>query len=270
MSNPCELLFDCKPIDWGNFEVELSDMEKEKLLEEVYRMELFEFLNGQDLLDKSNFHFVNLNNNEYVDIVYHGYAMTESNRILFLKNNGDNFAVIIDLFGEMKALEIEKSRNSFSFCILNYPCCAGTTFHLEKYTYYYKKERLQLDQKIAYLEGTKFPERIAFNKIFETANELYRLRIQPLIDHYYPDLFFTYLNGKGNIIAEFVKGTEGRAVAEFKDDMGRVWWFVIISKDAKSRKTVFHRGDNNNELFEFAGWMSSRFLIEPEIMDEFE
>jgi hypothetical protein len=261
-SNPSQLLFDCQPFNWIDIEVELDEAEKAILLEQVFQIELFEMLKGHDIVKKSNFHFVNLNDNEHIDIIYYGFALTESNRTIFLENNGRNFNITIDLFGELKSFEKKPSENSFSFCILNYPCCAGYTFHLESYTYNTASEILRLDRKIAYIKGTKFPEIADFNKKFETVNEPYRLRAHPFIDNDFPDKFFTYYESEGNLIAEFMKGTQGRSIAEYMDDTGRVWWFVIISQNAKSENNVFHNGDNNRELYEFAGWMSSRFLKE--------
>jgi hypothetical protein len=261
-SNDWKVIIDSKFVDWKDIEVELSHTEKEKLLESFYELEMFKALKDHELVTKSNFHFVHLNEDKLVDIVYSGYARTESNRTIFLQNTGSSFKILIDLFGEIATLEKNLNNKSLKFYILNYPCCAGYTYHIESYSYYYQTNNLLLDTKVAFIEGTIFPEKKTIDKNFETVHELYRLRTSPVIDNKIPDKYSTPHEGVGNIVAEFDKGTKGKAIAESTDETGRVWWFVIISKQSKTESSIFHNGDNTEESYEFAGWMSSRYVKE--------
>ncbi len=257
-----KILLDNNLVDWTEVEVELSEEEKNKLLESVYEIDMFgEFKDNEYITDR-NFHFVHINEDDLVDIIYYGFAGSESNRTIFLENTGENFKIIIDLFGEILTLEKKLDTKTLFFHVTNYPCCAGYTYHVEKYSYNYNTNKLFLDRKIAWIRGTEFPENKTISKNFETEHELYRLRTKPIIDNKVPNKNSTPHDGVGNIVVEFAKGTKGIALAESTDETGRVWWFVIISKTAKTESSIFHNGDNNKESYEFAGWMSSRYVKE--------
>ena len=257
-----KVIFDSELVDWTEFEIKLTEDEKNKLLESVYEIEMFGEFKENELVTDRNFHFVHINEDELVDIIYYGFAGTESNRTIFLKNTGNSFKILIDLFGEIVTLEKDPNTKSLLFHVVNYPCCAGYTNHAEKYSYYYKTNKLLLDRKIAFIKGTEFPEKKTIKKNFETINELYRLRTNPVVNNNVNDKYSTPHEGVGNIIAEFEKGTKGTALAESVDETGRVWWFVIILKYSKTKSSVFHDGDNTEESYEFVGWMSSRYVKE--------
>ena len=259
-SNDWKVLIDSEFVGWNDIEVELTNAEKETLLDTLYELEMFKALKDHELVEKSNFHFVHLNEDKLVDIVYSGYAKTESNRTIFLQNTRNSFKILIDLFGEIATLEKDINKKSLKFYLLNYPCCAGYTYHLESYSYYYQTNKLLLDTKVAFIEGTVFPEKKTIIKNFETEHELYRLRASPVIDNKISDKYSTPHEGVGNIVAEFIKNTKGKAIAESIDETGRIWWFVIISKQSKTESSIFHDGDNTEEFYEFAGWMSSRYV----------
>ena len=259
--NDWKILLDTELINWKQFEVELSDNEKEELLKSVYKIEMFNEFKDYEIVKKSNFHFVHLNNDTLIDIIYYGFAGTESDRTIFLENSGEDFKISVDLFGEIVTLEKDLITKSFKFYIINYPCCAGYTYHVEKYSYYYETKRVILNNKVAFIEKTEFPKERTINKKFETINEYYRLRSKPIVNNTSRDKYADH-DGIGNIIAEFEKGTKGYAIAESVDDTGRIWWFVIISNLSTAKSSIFHSGDNNDSSYEFAGWMSSRFVKE--------
>jgi hypothetical protein len=62
--------------------------------------------------------------------------------------------------------------------------------------------------------------------------------------------------GIDNIIAEFKKGTKGKALGEKIDNTGRIWWFVEIDSAFKPSNSMFYDIDNTK----LKGWMSSKYL----------
>lgn len=259
--NDWKVLLDNEIIDWEQVEVKLSESEMDNLLKPVFENKMFKELIEHELIEKSNFHFVHINNDNLVDIIYYGFAGSESNRTIFLENVSGNFEIRFDLFGEIITMKKDLNTKSLSFHIINYPCCAGYTYHIEEYSYYYQTKRILLDKKVAFIDKTEFPKERTINKKFETINEYYRLRSAPIVNNTNRDRYADH-DGIGNIIAEFEKGTKGYAIAESVDDTGRIWWFVIVSNNSKTKSSIFHSGDNNDSSYEFAGWMSSRFVKE--------
>ncbi len=114
------------------------------------------------------------------------------------------------------------------------------------------------EKKVMEFGSLTVPDKIMAPVRFLVRNDKYRLRSSPEInDEYDTDRSSHYGEpAYGNIIAVFPRGSRGEAVAEHKDTAGRVWWFVLMDKDAKAITNHFYDDAGGYKT----GWMSSRYL----------
>jgi hypothetical protein len=68
-----------------------------------------------------------------------------------------------------------------------------------------------------------------------------------------PDMF------GNNIVAIFPKGAKGIALAEHKDETGKIWWFVIMGREPLP-KTKISNNSSNFPIRQLSGWMSNDYL----------
>ncbi len=248
---------------WSVWEYTLPDDVKLKIINEI-NDELITEINNSALNSIkgviSNFHVIDFNFDGYKDVIYHGFAGTESDRTVFFINNQGNFTKILDLFGEIVEMRRDEPYLPLSFKLIDYPCCENYTYSVETYvpTLDVKGNfRFKLSNKINYIRGTEFPLQFYDKPIlFNVVNEKYALRSSPVIDSTSSNDF---IDMEGNAIAEYTKGTIGIALADKEDNTGRIWWFVIVFNNTKPLNTIFHSGNNPGDYYSF-GWMSSRYL----------
>jgi hypothetical protein len=247
-----------KKIQWSKYPDQISKIEKSNLIDSILKSTTFKHLET-DYIKDSSFHFIDLNNDGKIDLIYSGYAGTESDRIIFYINNNGTYELKADYFGALQSLYFEKYGLS-KFLIDDYPCCAGYTHHYQTYRFYPSKNRFGNIDNTACDYNTQLPDQSTINQQFITLNDKYRLRTEPVIDD------TTYEEGErqfesiGNVIAEFPAGTKGVAIAENTDSTGRIWWFVIMDRDVVPSLSIFHSGNNSEYPYKVSGWMSSRYL----------
>ncbi|WP_417265687.1 hypothetical protein [Brumimicrobium sp.] len=247
-----------KEVKWSEYPDQISKIEKRKRVDSILTSTTFRHLETNYIND-SSFHFIDLNNDAKIDLIYSGYAGYESDRILFYINNNGVYELKAHYFGALQSLYFDKNGLN-SFLINDYPCCAGYTHHYETYRFYPSKNRFGHIDKIACNYFTHLPNQPKINLQFITTNDKYRLRSEPKIDNTIHEENDRQFESIGNVIAEFPAGTKGVAIAEHIDSTGRVWWFVIIERDASPSFSIFHSGNNNEYPYKVSGWMSSRYL----------
>ncbi|MEX2410250.1 MAG: hypothetical protein WD607_02570 [Candidatus Paceibacterota bacterium] len=261
----CQSFLKSQSIDWTKYEETYDD---EFRISEIAKIkdDLLFYLNESDMLEDNidNFHFIDFNGNCNIDIIYSGDAGTDKKRTLIfeLSNDGsyrktfDKFGRLIDIFSGTENLP------PYSLILMEEPCCGGFSTVYEIYHPIISNGKVELHVSIKYssILGTDIPaEFFSKPKMFEVINNLYYLRLDPILDNntVYEDLHIT-----GNIIAEYYKGSKGYAVAEREDNTNRIWWFVIMQNTNKTSKGIFDVGSNNENEAYYMGWMSSRYLIE--------
>lgn len=256
-------LFSSK-INWGNYEKDFSLEYKKEEIKKI-KDDLLEYLEGSEILEENllNFHFVDYDLNGIIDIVYSGNAGTETKRTLIFELGENNFySKTFDRFGELINISYENILTPYTLTLREDPCCGGNLVVYEKYCPVNQggKLELQASSKYCAIVGTDFPATFTIEPIlFEVKNELYYLRLTPIIDN---ESINESINIKGNIIAEYGLGAKGYAVSEKQDETGRVWWFVIMVNNNKPLKTMLDTGSNNENEYYSLGWMSSRYLQE--------
>lgn len=194
------------------------------------------------------------------DVILSSYcgAMEIRNFIWIRKSDSSEFAGFIE--GTPLKFYRNKESGPFSIVVSAGWCCAGYVGSISLYQLKEDQGRLlyQLDKKAMVFGGVTMPEKKIKPVRFKVAYDKYRLRRSPeIIDEL--DEYMSGLTNEtvyGNIIAEFAKGSSGEALAEYKDKTGRVWWFVLMDKDAKTTINHFYDDEGGYKT----GWMSSRYV----------
>ncbi|OFY08316.1 MAG: hypothetical protein A2W99_07000 [Bacteroidetes bacterium GWF2_33_16] len=213
-----------------------------------------------------SFHVIDIDRDGVKDIVYSGECGLEGGSTVIFRNNGESFDELLSVIGEIHQVSELNSNLPFSFTLRNYACCGGFTDVFEKYilvkengNYLYK---LQLRED--YVSETVFPETYFEKPIaFKTVREKYNLRFSPVIDDT-SEVARPY-EDYGNTVRTYPANSIGYAIAEKKDETGRIWWFVRMdNKTAIGLEYTRKVGDNSEEPTFSLGWMSNRFV---EIID---
>lgn len=247
-----------KVFSWEAWESKLANEDKKlriSKIEDVDFIELIEY--KRNFIDQniSNFHFVDFNSDGNLDIIYYGFAGSESNRTLLFRYSKEKYYKELDCYGEIIKMWKPSQVDPISFVILEYPCCDENTYHMETYVPILEDGELKyrFSAKSTFLENTQFPDSTdLFNIPFKIKNDRYVLRSSPKIDI-----------DADNIVAEYSSGATGYALSESVDDTGRVWWFVVMDNFQGPIRSKFEPGNNAPNIKpKYMGWMSSRFLEE--------
>lgn len=232
-------------IKWSDMEFKLSDNQKMVEISKIRDEILYYFEDNKNLSENlDNFRFIDFDNDGYIDILYTGYAGSESKSILLFRNYDNVYyspifkgsGILVDLvtfFGHLTGLKI-----------LEIPCCDEKIYKLKLFNVINTGRDIgfQLLYEYRFLKGTQFPEDFNVNISFITKNEEYFLRSKPVIDN-------------ANIIANYKSGSIGKALATKEDETGRVWYFAIMINNIEPHMSLIYE----KMSFSF-GWISSRYV----------
>lgn len=257
-------LLDCDNADETK-SVNLSELEKitkEEKLKLVDQLRpQFEYLATYDSWKEEtldDFHFIDLDNDRDLDLVFTGWSGGEPDCVKILINKNGDYKEVFKTF--QKITNVQFKNNILSSISIHDPgCCAAYIEFDEDYTFDVKRDKLTytLTNRTALLYPTEEPkDKFATPINFEVLNDKYFLRLTPKIDTVDQD--FAEDTQPDNVIAEFKKGTTGTAYAERTDDTGRVWWFVETDSRYKPARSLFY--DIDEKPTRLKGWMSSNYL----------
>jgi hypothetical protein len=235
----------------------INEAEKIKLIQTLKPQ--FEYLATYDTWvsdNLKNFYFVDLDDDQDRDVIFTGWSGAEPVcvRIFVTKNNIPK--KVFDAFQRIKRIEFTENRLSH-LTIEDPGCCAEYILFTADYKVSTAQDDLKFDmtKRMAIIHETELPKDFFSTPIrFEVQNDKYFMRNSAQIDTV--DQYYGGELGIDNIVAEFKKGTKGKALGEKIDATGRVWWFVEIDSNFKPSNTMFYDIDNT----QIRGWMSSRHL----------
>lgn len=194
------------------------------------------------------------------DYIFSSYCGSEEIRNFIWIRSGTSLLYAGFIEGTPKKFYRGEASSPSSIVIERGWCCAGYVGSINLYnlievngTFAYKPGK-----KVMEFSSVTVPDKNIPSIRFLVAKERYRLRSSPEINDTY-DPYMSGLYGEpayGNILAEISKGSQGEAIAKYKDKTGRVWWFVLLDKDAKTESNHFYDDENGYKT----GWMSSRYL----------
>lgn len=240
----------------------LEKITKEEKLKLIGQLQPhFDYLASHDTWKEEaldDFHFVDLDNDKDLDLIFTGWSGAEPVCVRILNNKDGNYKHVFEAY--QKITNLEFSDNKLSRISIHDPgCCAAYIEFDEDYSFNVNKDdfKYNLTNRTALLYPTEEPKDKFENPInFEVLNDKYYLRLTPKIDTV--DQAFAEDMQPDNVIGEFKKGTKGVAYAQRADDTGRVWWFVEIDPKDKPTKSLFY--DIDEKPTRVKGWMSSNYL----------
>lgn len=247
-------------------QLEIPDTSDNRLDFEKYSYHAIKYATSQKGIHENYIFYskYDLNNDGISDIIYSGLVGPPEAMTIVWLNDGENYKFTAIFQGYHESLIQQDSTLGTSLIIKSNYCCASivskitimkpilidNVFFYKKSAQYLQFYKLEIPKNIDVLKPIKFM----------TINDNYRLRYSPLTNTIKDTIgIFNEVINKpvyGNIIAEFEKGSIGNAVASYPDDTGRIWYFVIMSKDAKTTYSLF----KDNNYAHKCGWMSSRFV----------
>lgn len=211
---------------------------------------------------RRHLHFVDLNNDQLLDIIYSGPHSGEGDVIhIFMQHEG----TFEKVFEEMQSIfRVEWDGEKLSQIFVNdWGCCASPfltrkiyavrydTDNLPEFKEVFKSEELRVDIE---KPKTYMNQPIRFN----VDNPNYRLRLAPIIDDNTP---FNFYDTQGNTMLRLPKGAKGTAYAAKQDETGRVWWYVTIDPGTEISEVIVIF-DSTAHLI---GWLSSRYVTKFEV-----
>lgn len=251
-----------KDLDWSEFDIEISMDEKLEFLKQIKKFDNKNyFRNHYGYTDDENsFSFVDLNNDNKIDIIYYGYLSSELMVSIIFMNSDKGYYYLGEIIGTIKKIE----KTNFIFDVKTYIsiCCAGHQYSINNHTIDFTKKSGELyhKQRMIFTDYIDKPKTLLKKEIpFVVMNETYSLRFNPFINDSDIEVQVTaeaYL--KGNKLASYPKGSKGIAIADSVDNTGRVWWFVVMDPADIDDKNFFP--DNINIPTYYTGWMSNRYL----------
>ena len=249
--------------DLSSWEVSVSNSEKQKLIEPLSTLQLFEWPfynldNCEECLD--SFHVVDFDLDGQNDILYYGILGGESTYLVLMRKTNIGFEEILNVAGSINFVSDKANLTPLRLGITQYGCCMDMVNHFEVYNPVWNNGEFgyNLSLKYGFPYEIQFPKQTFDPVGFQTTNSEYKLRLSPIIDD-----GVSILDDKklpGNLIAIYPKGSEGIAIAESKDDTGRTWWFVLMKNNLEPLISIMHEGSNNSSKYYTMGWMSNRFV----------
>jgi hypothetical protein len=215
----------------------------------------------------SRLHFVDLNNDGAMDVIYEGESDDEGGIVMIFMHYGGVYEKVFEERQNVYKMDWENGKLSRIF-IDNIGCCADYVefekgFELTNNTINKPLFKQFYQTASAYIFGMKKPDSL-FDKHFrfEVMNDNYNLRYQPVID----DTSFepwnsddTFPKALGNTIAKLPEGAKGTALAKQTDKTGRVWWYVEMDEQYPLKQYVLYQNQNKFPT-KVKGWLSSRFV----------
>jgi len=175
-----------------------------------------EYVANIDTLDKF-LHFIDLNNDKRLDVIYAGTSGSAADYVAFLINDKKGYKVLYEDYTNLRELEIKNNR-LVGYSILDLGCCAEYRRLEIKYKVSVDLSRIQIYTR-ATTSYTEFPKTYFDKPIkFAITNDIYKLRSSPIVDDTSRVIYDTI----SNVTSTYIKGSIGYAWAETKDFSGRV------------------------------------------------
>ncbi len=206
---------------------------------------------------------VDLNNDALQDVVFEGPSGGEPNIICFFIQTKSGFEQV---FQDMQGIAKVTWKDGLLEQVItsDWGCCAAYHLIHSVYDVKYGNQNEPIFSKTFQSievggELTK-PKEYFSNPIqFTVNNEGYKLRLHPTIND---STEYHGLDITGNTFATLRAGTEGIALAERTDEIGRIWWYVAIDLDTNVQNCILRTADEFP--IKVIGWLSSRYVTKKE------
>jgi len=199
------------------------------------------------------------------DLVLSAHLGDEEKHLYLWQNVINKYRFIAATSGNVtKIIFNEDLNNPCTFIIVSDLCCASYVGTAKVFSPSLKDNRLTYSitdkYKFFVYESWEFPVDYKFitKQRFYIQDDSCRLRYTPKIMNDYHESLSSFegITVYGNIIAEFVKGSKGIAIAEKIDADKNVWWFAIMDIDCDTYYNRFYNEENSHKC----GWLNKKDL----------
>ena len=250
-----QLFSDKDVYDWKDCIVptrEYLSMEVPKL-----RKHFNEYVANIDSIEKF-LHFIDLNGDSNLDVIYSGTSGSASDFVKFLLKTKDDYTSLFEEYTNLRDIEF-KNGILVSYTGLDLGCCADYVIKETKYKISKDLQRTIIYRK-AMTTYTELPK-VLFDmpQRFTIEDNVQKMRSSPLADDSGVFIYDTI----GNVVSSYIKGSKGSTWSHVKDSTGQSWWFVemdpnyqqIDSKINSKYDTIPERN---------LGWMNLKHFDERE------
>ncbi len=237
--------------DWSKIEKQLSDSEIKELINRIKPQFEYYFqrnFHRDTFIEK--IHFVNLNGDDKIDLIFNGYSGGESDIIKFFIQKNSEFSKWFEIFQYPLDIKIKENRIT-EITTIDYGCCDSYMTTISKYKI---NEKEKLISETAFVNWTDMIGTYIKPIRFEIINKKYYLRDSPFIDNNKEHPRF---DNKGNIIGELTKGQKGIAFKQEKDSIGTIWWLIETEPLDSLQHSYFY---DNKIKTSYIGWISSNYV----------
>jgi hypothetical protein len=241
-----------KEFDWSKIETEINDTEKSSLID-LLKAHFDYFLNSEFYKDDfaEKIHFVDINNDNKIDVIFNGWSGGEPDIIRFFIQSENGFDKWFEILQNPLEIKITNNRIDEIIAIDN-GCCDAYQVTISKYKV---SDKLNLISQTSYIDWTDMNGITIEPTKFQIINDTYFIRDSPKIDNETENERF---ETKGNSIGEFLKGQKGIAYKSSTDSTGRVWW-LMESEPLDSLQNSYFYNESKIKT-SFIGWISSRYV----------
>ena len=184
------------------------------------RKQFNEYVANIERLDRA-LHFIDLNNDKKLDVIYSGTSGAESDCVIFLLNNDNDYKILFEEYTNIRDLIFDGGK-LVGYTGLDFGCCAEYVQKETKYKVTEDWNRSVVYQRVK-VSYTGLPEKIFERSIrFEIKSDTLKLRATPIIDDKNVFIYDTI----GNVVSSYLKDSKGFAWSEKQNDLGETWLFV--------------------------------------------
>ncbi len=253
-------IFINEKFNWADIETNISIENKFRLINQLpdNLVELIESPVNSSLEDNINdFHFIDINYDGNIDVIYNGYAGGEIKNVIVYLYSNDKYIKVLDKYGIIINVFQENLYSYFSIKILDYGFHHNSVNSIQLFTPFINDSLISynLTSKLNYIKGTKFPDSINSNIVkIRTIDVINPLQKIPFIKEQQDS------NSDNEIVAVYPIGSLGLSISEINDNYGIEWCFVIMYNNKKTIKSIFNEGNNKGNFFS-VGWIKKEKLV---------
>lgn len=270
-----------EPINWNSIETEITEEKREHYLK---RISSDAFFCNAHILDENNFHFLDVNGDQLVDIIYEGRQPpgSELDNIAIFINKGDTIVFLQEIYGSIIELLYPAKNKPVRLTIQVPPCCAIIINQICYYEYHskqnsvtandnYQNDYLLFNHRIAdttssffalkeryvFITSTDMPKRFftedsirQFEVTADSTSLLTKAFPEPKETHYYD--FIPADFQRNIVIAKLAKGHKGKIIQAKKQGKD-TYCFIVTSCDHVNSKLSI----NQKKLTNFMGWVNA-------------
>jgi hypothetical protein len=245
-------LFDTLSVDWSKYETLLPiDVRARTLSDSIFALD-----NPYGSTSAADFHFIDLNSDGLLDVLFNGHRGEGEDLIIWLRV-GSGYEKMSELEGRVTSLLRSEPWTPLSFRLYDYGCCASRFDFFNQYVPAIDSGKFayKLTTQVMVSSTDQPSVRFYMDSRPITVKSKMEVRFDPLINNEPWDA--DYGKAVGNLYATFSTGSTGRVLGEGTDSLGHTWYFVMMNLNAPCTygfdiETV---GRNSGGCAQIAGWV---------------